>query len=162
MTLDLLIRGGTVVDGSGKKRFSADVGISGARIVEIGRVTTPASRTIDADGRFVASVDDYQLARHLCRGPLARLLGGRISEAAIRFHDRLVGWAGDKFTSTEAVKRDRKSKQAVAGWLRELADAGALEQVEPGKGSRPAVWKVTSLDRAELLAGDCGLPETIG
>lgn len=54
MTLDLLIRGGTVVDGSGAERFRADVGIAGGRIVEIGRVTGSAKRTVEADGLVVA------------------------------------------------------------------------------------------------------------
>ena len=54
MTLDLVIRGGTVVDGSGKDRFTADVGIAGGRIVEIGRISTVADRTIDADGLIVS------------------------------------------------------------------------------------------------------------
>jgi N-acyl-D-amino-acid deacylase len=53
MTFDLVIRGGTVVDGSGKPRFGADVGIKDGRIVEIGRVGA-AARTIDADGLIVA------------------------------------------------------------------------------------------------------------
>src|ERR1700692_1846349 len=54
MTLDLLIRGGTVVDGSGGKRFAADVGISNGRIATIGRITDAATRTIDADGLIVS------------------------------------------------------------------------------------------------------------
>jgi N-acyl-D-aspartate/D-glutamate deacylase len=54
MALDLVIRGGTVVDGSGKPRFGADLGIKDGRIVEIGRVSGTAARTIDADGLIVA------------------------------------------------------------------------------------------------------------
>ncbi len=54
MTLDLLIENGTVVDGSGLPRYRADVGIKGGRIVEIGRIRTPAEKTLDADGMIVA------------------------------------------------------------------------------------------------------------
>jgi N-acyl-D-aspartate/D-glutamate deacylase len=54
MSLDLLIRNGTVVDGSGGPRYRADIGVAGGRIVEIGRIRAPARRTIDADGLIVA------------------------------------------------------------------------------------------------------------
>ncbi len=54
MALDLVIRGGIVVDGSGKPRFGADLGIKDGRIVEIGRVSSTAACTIDADGLIVA------------------------------------------------------------------------------------------------------------
>ena len=54
MAYDLVIRGGTVVDGSGTQRFTADVGIRDGRIAEVGRITSAASRTIDADGLIVA------------------------------------------------------------------------------------------------------------
>jgi N-acyl-D-aspartate/D-glutamate deacylase len=54
MALDLLIRGGTIVDGSGAARYRGDVGVRGGRIVEIGRIRSAAARTIDADGLIVS------------------------------------------------------------------------------------------------------------
>ena len=118
-------------------------------------------RQIDADGRIVAAADDYELARHLCRGPLARLLGGRLSDASIRFHERMIGWANGTFTTAEATRRDKKAPQNVRAWLRDLAEAGAVEQVQEARGSKPAAWKMTAMTHDELLAGDCGLPERI-
>jgi len=54
MSLDLLIRNGTIVDGSGAARYPGDVAVQDGRIVEIGRVRSAAERTIDADGLVVA------------------------------------------------------------------------------------------------------------
>ena len=51
---DTIIRGGSVIDGTGAAARTADVGISGDRIAEIGRITAPAKRTLDADGLTVA------------------------------------------------------------------------------------------------------------
>ncbi|MEZ4425067.1 MAG: amidohydrolase family protein [Gemmatimonadota bacterium] len=52
---DLVIRGGTVLDGSGLPRFSADVGIVGDRIVALGALSGARGvEEIDATGRFVA------------------------------------------------------------------------------------------------------------
>ena len=53
MTHDLVIRGGTIVDGTGRAGFAGDVAIDGDRIVEIGDVSGGAERTIDADGALV-------------------------------------------------------------------------------------------------------------
>jgi N-acyl-D-amino-acid deacylase len=54
MALDLLIRNGTVVDGSGGARYRADVGVRDGRIVSIGRNVDSAGKVIDADGLVVA------------------------------------------------------------------------------------------------------------
>jgi N-acyl-D-amino-acid deacylase len=54
MALDLLIKNGTVVDGSGMPRYRADIGVRAGRIVEIGRIRSSAEKVIDADGLIVA------------------------------------------------------------------------------------------------------------
>jgi N-acyl-D-aspartate/D-glutamate deacylase len=51
---DVVIRGGTVVDGTGAPRRTADVALSGGRITEIGHAVGRAKREIDADGALVA------------------------------------------------------------------------------------------------------------
>jgi N-acyl-D-amino-acid deacylase len=53
MTYDLVIRNGTVVDGSGLGSFRADVAISGDRIAFVGRVGQRGQQEIDADGHVV-------------------------------------------------------------------------------------------------------------
>lgn len=51
---DLLIRGGQVIDGTGSAPRSADVAITGGRIVRIGDLANAtAARTIDATGKVV-------------------------------------------------------------------------------------------------------------
>jgi N-acyl-D-amino-acid deacylase len=54
MAYDLLIRNGRIVDGSGMPAFRGDVAVKGGKIVEIGKLSGPAERTIDAGGRVVA------------------------------------------------------------------------------------------------------------
>lgn len=51
--LDLLIKGGSVIDGTGRERFRADVGVRDGRIVAIGDINEQAAKTIDAEGRVV-------------------------------------------------------------------------------------------------------------
>ena len=52
-THDLVIRGGTVVDGTGCAPRPADVAIDGDRIAAVGRVEAAGAREIDADGALV-------------------------------------------------------------------------------------------------------------
>ena len=51
--VDLVVRNGLVVDGTGAEPLSADVAISGGRIVEVGSVTAPGREEIDAKGLVV-------------------------------------------------------------------------------------------------------------
>ncbi len=51
---DLLLRNGTVVDGTGAPRYRADVAVSDGVITEIGRIREGASRVIDASDLIVA------------------------------------------------------------------------------------------------------------
>lgn len=55
MPYDLLIRGGTLYDGSGSPGVAADLAIEGGRIARIAaRIDAPARRTLDAQGLAVA------------------------------------------------------------------------------------------------------------
>ncbi|MBV8083511.1 MAG: amidohydrolase family protein, partial [Chloroflexi bacterium] len=54
MDYDLLIRGGRIIDGSSLPGWIGDVGISDGKVVELGRLTGSAARTIDAAGLVVS------------------------------------------------------------------------------------------------------------
>src|SRR5678815_2862751 len=48
--LDLLLRGASIVDGSGAAAFPADVGVSNGVITEVGRIRSPAKESLDLGG----------------------------------------------------------------------------------------------------------------
>jgi N-acyl-D-amino-acid deacylase len=51
---DLVIRGGTIVDGTGRGRFVGDLAADGCKITAVGKVTGSARREIDAAGCLVS------------------------------------------------------------------------------------------------------------
>ncbi len=51
--LDVLLRGGTVVDGTGAPSVTADVGIRRGRVVAVGEIAEPAERIVDVAGQVV-------------------------------------------------------------------------------------------------------------
>src|SRR5205085_8065648 len=53
MAHDLVVRGGTIVDGTGGTSLTGDIAIDGEHITAVGSVDDSARRTIDADGALV-------------------------------------------------------------------------------------------------------------
>ena len=50
---DIVIRGGTIVDGTGAPAFQGDVALDGDRIVQVGGKAGPGKREVKAEGRLV-------------------------------------------------------------------------------------------------------------
>lgn len=113
--LDLLIRGGRVVDGTGGPWFRADVAVAGDRIAGVGEYAgAAAARVIEADGRFVCpgfidlhTHSDLQLLadpRHACKtrqGVTTDVIGHDglglapiTPETAAVLQEQLAGWNG--------------------------------------------------------------------
>jgi hypothetical protein len=103
-------------------------------------------RQVDNGGRLLASADDYRLTRHLLGLPMARQLGGRISEPAARFLERLRSWFGPEeiFTTRDAKGKESRSKSAVYGWLAELHEASMMDKVEAQRGNKAAQWRLSA------------------
>ena len=62
---DLILRGGTVVDGSGGKPFTGDVAITGDRIVAVG--------TVEGTGRATENCDNPDASFYPKAGDIAEL-----------------------------------------------------------------------------------------
>lgn len=86
---DLVLRGGTIVDGTGADRFEGDVAVDGDRIARVSRAPLPADsaeRTLDASGLVVApgfvdnhahiqtALDDRPLAENFLRQGITTIL----------------------------------------------------------------------------------------
>jgi N-acyl-D-amino-acid deacylase len=54
MAYDILIKGGRIYDGSGLPSYLGDVAVQNGKIVETGRISGSAKRTVKADGLAVA------------------------------------------------------------------------------------------------------------
>src|SRR5919199_1415153 len=103
--LDVVIRGGRVVDGSGAPWVRADVGIEGGRIAAVGNLErAPAAREIDAAGKIVApgfidchSHSDWSLLAN--RGADSTLMMGVTTE--------VVGNCGMSYAPVSPLNRQR-------------------------------------------------------
>ena len=50
---DLIIKNGTIIDGTGKDRYAADIAVKDGKIAKIGEITEHAVKEIDAEGKLV-------------------------------------------------------------------------------------------------------------
>src|SRR5215468_9563426 len=104
---DIVIRGGSIIDGTGQPAFSGDLAIVDGRVAEVGGKAGPARRDIDAAGLLVAPgwVDvhthydgqatwDKELAPSSWHGVTTILFGNcGVGFAPVRreHHDSLIG-----------------------------------------------------------------------
>ena len=127
--LDLVIFGGEVIDGTGRPRFRADVGIEGKRVVALGDLSSvPARRRLDASGKVVCpgfvdmhSHSDLILAAE--PSLQAKLMEGRVRQGITT---EIVGNCG-----LGVAPSDDRSRPRLCGQLSFLTPEG----VEPSWGT---------------------------
>jgi N-acyl-D-aspartate/D-glutamate deacylase len=178
---DLWIRNGTIIDGTGRERYTADVLVRADTIAFIGKLDgeeVHAARTIDATGKVVVPgfIDAHAhgdptispMATFLAQGITTVVLGQDGVTAAFAGHDTpsLEEWRaaseanGDKVVTLEQWMRlvdERGSEVNVAalsghGSLRRIAGVGTAP--EPTAEQLAAMQEILS---ADLAAGAFGL-----
>src|SRR4051794_23946223 len=70
-TWDVIIRNGTIIDGSGRPGFSGNVAVKNGRIARVGKIDGEAKRQIDASGLVVAPgfIDVHTHAEGILESP---------------------------------------------------------------------------------------------
>ncbi len=92
--LDLILRGGRVIDGSGNPAYFADVGIRNGRIIAVGRLPDSAAKELDIKGLVVApgfidvhthaeGIDDLPLAENFVRMGVTTVIMGNCGSSVL-------------------------------------------------------------------------------
>jgi N-acyl-D-amino-acid deacylase len=160
--LDLAIRGGRIVDGTGAAARPGDVGIAGDRIVAIGAVEVEAARTIDAAGLLVCPgfidmhthsdlrvLSEPSHEAKVCQGVTLEVCGqdglsyAPVDDATLaQLRVQLAGWNGDPTSfdwswRSVAEYLDRLDESRIAVNVAYLAPHGAIRMLAMGSDDRP-------------------------
>jgi hypothetical protein len=108
-------------------------------------------RNRDEQGRLVASLEDYDLARRLLIGPLNESLG--CGDRAWRIYETLrAKFPKGQFDTAATVKAKCFTNRVTANTsLKLLAELGALRLVAKAQGPKPARWEWTLQTLKEVL-----------
>jgi N-acyl-D-amino-acid deacylase len=180
---DLLVRGGSVIDGSGRQPRSADVAVREGRIVAIGPIDGPARRTMDARGAVVAPgfIDlhthcDFTIHAHpdapaMVRQGVTTLVTGNCGFSGFPVpataRQRVASWAGFLSAQPDLLHEDAGASFAAASALSlvpnlvALVGHGTLRHAVMGGEPRPAtpaeVGRMDELLARALADGAAGL-----
>lgn len=157
---DLIIQKGSILDGTGKPRFTADIGLKGPRVTAIGNLSArSAYRTITADGLFV-SPGFIDVHSHSER----KLLINPNAESKIRqgVTTEICGQDGGSFPPDEfptILSKYMESGIAVnAGFM---VGQGTIREMVVGLNDRPAtseeITKMRMLAKTALENGALGI-----
>jgi len=151
---DVLITGGTVVDGTGADRFAADVAVADGRIVLVSRDPLDpslAATVIDASGQVVTpgfidnhahvqqTIADYPLAENFLRQGITTLIASLHSgdqpwpleefASGLEMAPNVGFFAGHTWTRKQVLGMENRAPTAE-----ELDESGSLR---PGRAWRP-------------------------
>jgi N-acyl-D-aspartate/D-glutamate deacylase len=139
--LDLVVRGATVMDGTGGPPDRADIGIAGGRIAAIGAVTGPARQVLHADGAVVCPgfIDlhthyDAQLLWDPTASPsvlhgVTTVLGGNCGFSIAPLADGDAGYVQAMMAVVEGIPLSAMSESSPWDWT---SFAQYLDRVDQG------------------------------
>jgi N-acyl-D-amino-acid deacylase len=160
--VDLILLGGTLIDGSGQPRRRADVAIKGSRIVALGDLRdTKAKRVIDATGKIVCP-GFIDLHSHADRG----ILSYRDAENYIRqgVTTLVCGNCGSSPTDVAAFFKDLRN-EGIGPNLALLIGHGSIRQQVMGRINAPPspgqLEKMQQLVRQAMKDGASGLSTSL-
>ena len=173
LTADIIIRGGTVIDGTGRPRFQGDVAVTDGKISALGDLSAMAGkREISAEGLTVAPgfIDahahsdtaftrDDSGASKLYQGVTTEITGNCGSSPFPAAPGKDDPWMLPSFSEFLDAFSARGCRMAVNQAL--LAGHGTLRQAVVGQDARPAspaeMAEMKRLLRRDLEAGAWGL-----